>query len=31
MEGNTGDSREIFSMLGIKPLRFDVENLAYLK
>lgn len=31
VEGNTGDSSEVFARLGIEPLRFDSENLAYLK
>jgi len=30
MEGNTGDSSEIFQRLGIEPHRFDATALAYL-
>jgi uncharacterized protein YbjT (DUF2867 family) len=30
LEGNTGDSTEIFSILGIKPSRFDKQHLSYL-
>ncbi len=30
LEGNTGDSRGIFSALAIEPSRFDAEHLAYL-
>ena len=31
MEGNSCDGREIFELLGIKPIEFEVENLDYLK
>ena len=31
MEGNSCDGREIFDLLGIKPIVFEVENLGYLK
>lgn len=31
VQGNTGDSSEVFARLKIKPLRFDSQNLAYLK
>jgi len=31
LEGNTGDSSEIFAAMRIRPHRFDQENLAYLK
>jgi NADH dehydrogenase len=30
MEGNTGDSSEVFRRLGIDPTRFDAAALAYL-
>lgn len=31
LEGNTGDSSEVFSELHIQPRSFDQENLAYLR
>jgi NADH dehydrogenase len=31
MEGNSCDGREIFDMLGIRPIDFEVDNLGYLK
>lgn len=31
LEGNTGDSTEVFEALRIRPRHFDSENLAYLK
>jgi hypothetical protein len=31
LEGNTGDSSEIFAAMRIRPHHFDQENLAYLK
>jgi NADH dehydrogenase len=30
LEGNTGDSTEVYRMLDIAPTAFSVENLAYL-
>ncbi|MGD8976427.1 MAG: NAD(P)H-binding protein [Gammaproteobacteria bacterium] len=30
VQGNTGDSRAIFGLLGIEPRRFDADGLAYL-
>jgi NADH dehydrogenase len=31
MEGNTGDSSEVFADLGIEPTPFGVEQLSYLR